>query len=106
MMATRLVNHCERFFGHTESLKKKTLNDVKFLAPIDKSGDRFQFDLKAETFISSKKPLASFNVSSSAEVPDISPLDQCISIPIVENYIRRSLYRKLNLFIIRRSIDN
>ena len=95
-MATRLVNHCERFFGHTESLKKRVINDVKFMVPIVKNGDEIQYNLKAETFITTKKPIEPFSISKNINsvVPDISPLSQSISIPFEENVERRCSYRK------------
>lgn len=95
-MATRLINHCERFFGHTESKKKRVINDVKFMVPIVKNRDDIQFSLKAETFITSKKPIEPFSISGNANitVPDISPLSQSISIPFEENVERKCFYRK------------
>lgn len=65
------------------------------MAAIDKDGDKFQFDLVTESFISSRKPLAPLKASKNGNsVPDISPLDQSISIPVVDNYKRKSVYRK------------
>lgn len=96
-MATRLINHCERFFGHTESLKKRVINDVKFMVPIVKNSDDIQFNLKVETFIATKKPIEPFSISGTANitVPDISPLSQSISIPFEENVERKCSYREL-----------
>ncbi|KAG5670349.1 hypothetical protein PVAND_000623 [Polypedilum vanderplanki] len=84
LISTRLLNHCERFYGHIEAVNKKTVNDVKFMAPIEKNGDRVQFNLSAETFVTSKKPIAPFDGSSDQSVPDIYPLDQTVSIPKIE----------------------
>lgn len=95
-MATRLINHCERFFGHTESLKKRVINDVKFMVPIVKNSDDIQFNLKVETFIATKKPIEPFSISGTTDitVPDISPLSQSISIPFEENVERKCSYRE------------
>jgi hypothetical protein len=70
------------------------MNDVKFKAPIDRFGDRIQFDLNAETFMSSRKPIAPLKTSTSyQEIPDISPLDPIVSIPKIETeYTRTSAY--------------
>lgn len=92
LMASRLINHCERYFGHTESLKKRVVNDVRFMVPIVRNGDDIQLNLKAETFIASKKPIEPFNVSVNISVPDISPLSQTISIPFEENVEKKCSY--------------
>lgn len=96
MLATRLLNHCERFYGHIETVNKKTVNDVKFMVPIDKNGDKIQYDLKAETFVASRKPIMPFNESCENEaVPEIYPLDQIVSIPKLETDFQRiSSYRE------------
>lgn len=66
------------------------------MAPIDKDGLRFHFDLKAEMFLSSRKPIApSKKANSNETLPDISPLSESISIPVVEtDYKRICSYRK------------
>jgi len=100
-MATRLINHCERFFGHTESLKKRVINDVRFMVPIVKNGDDIQYNLKAETFIATKKPIEPFSIPGNVNisVPDISPLNQSISIPFEEHVERKCSYRKLSVYL-------
>lgn len=95
-MATRLINHCERFFGHTLAAERKILNSSFFVAPFIKSDCHVQLEVTAEVFMSSKKAIAPFDVSANEqqELPDIFPLKETVSIPQVHFYDERSVYRE------------
>ena len=94
-MVSRLLNHCERYFGHKVAADKKILNDLFFVAPVKKS--RVQIESSVETFISSKKPLSPYEVPSDVQnqaLPDLFPLDEVVSIPKLNFYDERIVYRE------------
>lgn len=100
LLSTRLINHCERFHGHTIAADRKIISDAFFIAPFTREGSNVQFELTAETFVTSRKPISGFEVDSSIkdqEIPDIFPLKNTISIPKVNFYDDRTDYRKFPL---------
>lgn len=97
LLATRLLNHCERISGRSVTATRRIINDAMFIAPIEKDGDLIQMELLAETLVTSKKPISPFALkikSEDVELPDLFPLKHTISIPKVNIYQKRSVYRK------------
>jgi hypothetical protein len=97
LLSTRLLNHCERFHGHTVAADRKIINDAFFVVPFDKDGAQVQFEVTAETFMSSRKPINPFKVQiqpEQAQVPDIFPIKSTVSIPQVNFYKKQNFYRK------------
>lgn len=96
LLSTRLLNHCERLFGHTKAVDRKTVNDALFVAPFKRANDHIQLELTAETFMLSKKPIAPFEMETQAKepLPDIFPLKHTVSIPQVHFYKNQTAYRK------------
>ncbi|CRL07427.1 CLUMA_CG020397, isoform A [Clunio marinus] len=86
-LSTRLINHCERHFGPRVAANRKTINDALFIAQFQKRGSNIRFDVKAETFLVTRKPISSFASNVDEEpLPDISPLQDTISIPNTHFY--------------------
>lgn len=97
LLATRLINHCERFAGRSVTSTRKIINDAYFVAPFEKDGDLIQMEMQAETFITSKKPLGSQKVnfkSEEVELPNLFPLKHTVSIPQCNIYEKKNVYRK------------
>ncbi|CAO1438750.1 unnamed protein product [Diamesa hyperborea] len=95
LLATRLLNHCERISGRSVTATRRIINDAMFIAPIEKDGDLIQMELLAETLVTSKKPISPFAMkikSEEVELPDLFPLKHTISIPKVNIYQKRSVY--------------
>lgn len=98
LLSNRLLSHCERFSGHIVAAERKILNDAFFVAPIENAGDKVQFEVTAETFMTSKKALSPFTPNvKDLELPDIFPLKETLSIPKVNFYDERSSYRKFTM---------
>lgn len=97
LLSLRLLNHCERFQGSIKAADRKLINDAFFVTPFFKDGEDIQLELKAETFMTTRKPITPFSVdtSSGAEVPDIFPLKFTVSIPEVQEYKEQIAYRKI-----------
>lgn len=99
LLSSRLISHCERYHGHTIAADRKIVSDAFFVTPFSREGSTVQFELSAETFVTSKKPIAAFDVDQSIkdqEIPDIFPLKNTISIPKVHFYDERSDYREFS----------
>jgi hypothetical protein len=97
----RLLLHCERFAGHLITKDRKIINDAFFVVPIEKEGDLIQFEVLAETFVTSKKPTVPVSFRSGSEdmvIPSIFPLKHTVSIPTLNLYQKRNIYRKLFFF--------
>lgn len=96
LLATRLLNHCERFQGHILAAERRTVNDSFFAASVENQGELIQFEVTGETFMTSKKPLSSFRMEAESEqvIPDIFPLKNTVSIPKTYFYEKRNIYRK------------
>jgi hypothetical protein len=94
LLSTRLINHCERFFGHAKAADKRLINDAFFIVPFEKDGDEIQFELTAETFVTSRKPLAKVDVKSQTkiEIPDIFPLKPTVSLSHANFYADENAY--------------
>lgn len=77
------------------------VNDAFFVVPLQKEGDLIQFEVLAETFVVSKKTIQPVNFGSSSdqmEIPNIFPLKHTVSIPTVNLYQRRMIYREFSEF--------
>lgn len=99
MLSTRLLNHCERFYGHNKAVDRKIMNDASFNVPFENSLENILLQITAENLIASKKPIMPFvkTVGSDEDhLPDIFPLKPTVSIPKV--YIKsneeQNVYRK------------
>lgn len=98
MLSTRLLNHCERYYGHTIAKNRRTVNDALFVAHFKKDEDDIQLELSAQTFMTSRKPINPFDAKITPEnekLPILFPLKHTISIPKVHFYKKQSAYREL-----------
>jgi hypothetical protein len=96
LLANRLINHCERFYGL--GAKHRVLENMQFILPMFVSNKNVQLDVKAELLISSLRPINPLNTSNLAQPSfvKIDPLDPTISIPQVNAEIAtKAKYRKL-----------
>jgi large subunit ribosomal protein L37 len=96
LLATRLLNHCERFYGRTRAVDRKIVNNAFFVAPFERDGEKIQLELTAETFMTSRKPIAPFKVTTATDLqlPNIFPLKHTVSIPKVHFYKEQNAYRE------------
>lgn len=96
LLSHRLLNHCERFQGSTKASDRKVISDAFFVTPFSKDGENIQLELTAETFMTTRKPIAPFEVNLTDEdtIPDIFPLKFTISIPEVKEFKDQIAYRK------------
>lgn len=98
LLSARLLNHCERFQGRSKTADRQTISNAFFVVPFEKKdGTNVQFEVTAETFMTSKRPIAPVIVntlSAKDGLPDIFPVSQTASIPKVHFYDKQSAYRK------------
>lgn len=65
--------------------------------PIEKDGDVLQMELTAETFLTSKKPIAAVSkieMTETNQLPELFPLKYTISMPRENIYQLRDIYRE------------
>lgn len=95
LFASRLINHCERYYGL--GAKHRVLEDLQFSLPITIGEKNVQFNVNAEFLISSLRPINALNTSNLDEPSfvKIDPLEPAISIPRSAEGARSELrYRK------------
>lgn len=93
-----MLFECEKLAGRTTASGRKIINDVHFNVPIDKDGDLIQIDVKAETFMTSKKaisPVEQGFTGTEYELPNLFPIKHTISLPQTNIYKLQDVYRKL-----------
>lgn len=76
---------------------RKILSNAFFIVPFKKQSKNVQLEVTAETFMTSRKPISPFEVPAEVQqqaLPNIFPLQDVISIPQVNFYNKRSVYRK------------
>lgn len=97
MLLSKLVFETEKLAGRSTTSSRKIVNDVAFAVPFEKDGDHIRIDIRADTFITSKKPIQ-LDVSNSspanAELPKLFPLKHTISMPTTNIYNFNDFYRK------------
>lgn len=98
LLSHRLLNHCERLQGHTKTAERKTINNAFFVLPFERTGSVVQLEINAETFVTSKKaihPVEKVTLEPKDDnLPEIHPLYPTASIPKVNFYNNRLVYRK------------
>lgn len=93
-----MVFECEKLAGRTTTSCRKIINDVQFNVPFDKDGDLIQIDVKAETFMTSKKAISPIDqefTGTEYELPNLFPMKHTISLPHTNIYKLQDVYRKL-----------
>lgn len=72
------------------------MNDVLFVLPIEKDGDLLQLEITADTFLTSKKPIAAVSTTGFVDdvLPDLFPLKYTISMKKENIYQLRDIYRE------------
>lgn len=96
-MVAKILLECERLAGLSLSTQRKLVMDAFCVTPFDKDDELYQFEITAETLMTSKTPLAPIAESpshASKELPDIFPMKCNISIPAGHLYKPRNIYRK------------
>lgn len=101
MILAKLVHHCENLSGQTINSGRRIVNNAFFSVPFQKDGDLIQMEVHADTFITSKKSLQSFEFEGSVEdqeIPNIFPIKATITLPTRNIYENKDIYRKLDFF--------
>jgi large subunit ribosomal protein L37 len=95
LTVTRFLNHCERFAGKDLANGRKIVNNSLFVTPWRKNGEHIQFELHANAFMVSNKPLAPAMLRhDDTDLPNIFPLKETISMPTTNIYDPKCFYRK------------
>ena len=95
LLVTRFLNHCEKVAGRDTVKTRKIINNAFFVTPIVKNGELIQFELHADTFMVSNKPLTpALRRHDDADLPNIFPLKDTVSIPMTNIYDPKCLYRE------------
>jgi len=94
LLSHRLMTHCERFQGQIKAADRKIVNDAFFIVPFERNQKNVQFEITAETLMTSRKPINSFKAQSGGqgELPDIFPVAETASIPRAHFYNQQSVY--------------
>lgn len=101
LILAKLIHHCENLSGQTINSGRRIVNNAFFSVPFEKDGDLIQMEVHADTFITSKKSLQSFEFEGSAEeqeLPNLFPIKATITLPTKNIYQSQDIYRKLIFF--------
>lgn len=95
---------CENLSGHELVFGRKVSNNLRFVLPFEKNENFYQFEMHADTAITTKKPL-NFDTSKLSELqnqqfPDLYPMKCNLSIPTSHFYKPELVYRKCAYIII------
>lgn len=76
--------------------KHAVLENMRFKVPIEVGDKKVQFNIRAEFFIGSKKPINTFDsiISTPTEFPSLAPLEPTISFKSSPHQIFTLKYRK------------
>jgi large subunit ribosomal protein L37 len=94
LLTAKLLTHCERLAGHALNTSRKVMSDAFFVVNLEKEGDLIQFEVKADTMIAAKAPIAKLSKLGDAELPNLFPIKHTISIPVENIYRQRRVFRK------------
>lgn len=101
LIVSKLILECERLAGKSVASNRKVVNDALFVVPIEKDGDLLQIEIHADTFLTSKKPIAAVNTTPNTEnvLPDIFPMKYTISMPQENIYQLRNIFREYHYYV-------
>lgn len=86
--------------GRTITSTRQIVHNVPFSVPIERDGDLIRFGVHAESFITSKRPIAQpadADQHINAELPDLFPIKHTISLPKSHFYKQTNQYRKCGM---------
>lgn len=96
-----MLFECEKLAGRTTASGRKIINDVQFNVPFEKDDDLIKIDVKAETFMTSKKAISPIEHAFSGteyELPDLFPMKHTVSLPYTNIYSLEDVYRTFNWY--------
>lgn len=99
-----MLHECEKLAGLSLSAHRKFINDAFFVLPFEKDADLYQFEITAETLMTSNAPLPAVSSYEETELPDMFPLKCNISIPAEHLYQPRNIYREFNSCVAIRNL--
>lgn len=89
---------CERLAGLQVSSQKKIVDNVRCVLPFIKDDLKYQFDITAEKFITSKSPIEVVEEDhpslEAQRLPSLGPINVNVSIASSHFYNLEDIYRK------------
>ena len=77
--------------------RRQIFDNAAFNVSLTKDGDLLQFELTADTFMTSSKPIEAVKGKYETELPDLYPIKHTITIPKKNIYTTKNSYRELVL---------
>lgn len=99
LIIAKMLLECEKLAGLQVSSDRNIYNNRRFVVPFEKENNLYQFDIHADTFVSSKYAVTANNLDEglspvSLELPDIYPMTCNVSITKENIYNIEKMYRK------------
>lgn len=97
LLIAKILLECEKLAGTNVSSERKVVNDAYIVLPFEKEQNLYQFEMHAETLVSSKKPIEcveGVQVTEFSVIPDLFPLSCNISIEPNNFYKLQNVYRE------------
>lgn len=99
LLFSKTIQECDKLAGKSTALSRNIVKDAFFVVPIEKDGDVLQIEIHAETYLTSKKPIATVHTEiTDDQLPDLFPLKYTISMPKRNIYQLRNIYREYDSF--------
>lgn len=92
LLINKLIFECEKLSGNSVTSRRKIFDNALFNVSHTKDGDLLQFELTADTFMTSTKPIEAVKGKYEAELPDLYPIKHTITIPKTNIYTTKNSY--------------
>uniref|UniRef100_A0A1A9WPS2 Large ribosomal subunit protein mL37 n=1 Tax=Glossina brevipalpis TaxID=37001 RepID=A0A1A9WPS2_9MUSC len=92
LLTNRLLAECEKLAGRTLTSRRRLLDHVNFKVTLPKDENLLQFDVIAEKFITSARPIESIKGKYDGDLPDLYPMKCTISMPKKHVYTTETFY--------------
>ncbi|XP_055851735.1 39S ribosomal protein L37, mitochondrial [Episyrphus balteatus] len=92
LLINKLIFECEKLSGSSVTSRRQIFDNAAFNVSLTKDGDLLQFELSADTFMTSAKPIEAVKGKYETELPDLYPIKHTITIPKKNIYTTKNSY--------------
>lgn len=92
LLIHKLLFECEKLSGNSVTSRRQIFDNAAFNLSHTKDGDLLQFEVTADTFMTSTKPIEAVKGKYNAELPDLYPIKHTITIPKTNIYTTKNSY--------------
>lgn len=95
LLINKLLSECEKLSGKSASSRRRLVDEANFKVTVPKVNDLLQFEVTADKFITSTRPIEQLKAKSNDVLPDLYPMKCTISLPKKNIYTTETFYRKI-----------